>query len=119
VQPHFDHLSCAFAWLVSIGATTSFEVRGVRQEVAYFTSFYMHSLRRGVPQAIRSRAWPRMTRFDYRWHWLVASVVPRFRRLEADTHLIDASLRRIADEARRYASMPCVLPLSTVGGGTG
>ena len=47
VQPCFDRLSCAFARLVSVGATTSFEVRGVRQEVAYFTSFYVsggHSL---------------------------------------------------------------------------
>ena len=99
VQPHFEHLSCAFARIVSIGATTSFEVRGVRQEVAYFTSFYLHSLRRGVPRAIRSRAWPRMTRFEDRWHWLVASVVPRFRRF-SDTPLIDASLRRIFREAR-------------------
>ena len=33
VQPHFDRLSCTFARLVSIGSATSFEVRGVRQEV--------------------------------------------------------------------------------------
>ena len=30
VQPHFDHLSCAFARLVSLGAATNFEVRGRR-----------------------------------------------------------------------------------------
>ena len=41
VQPNFDRLSCAFARLVSIGSATSFEVRGVRHEVAYFTSFYL------------------------------------------------------------------------------
>ena len=33
-----------------------FEVRGVRQEVAYFTSFYLYSLTRGIPQAcVRER----------------------------------------------------------------
>jgi hypothetical protein len=42
----------------------------------------------------------------------VSSVVPRFQRLDADPRLIDASMRRIFDEARDYASMPCVLPLS-------
>jgi hypothetical protein len=41
----------------------------------------------------------------------VASVVPRFRRFDDDPRLIDASLRRILDQARAYASMPCVLPL--------
>ena len=113
VQPNFDRLSCAFARLVSIGSATSFEVRGVRQEVAYFTSFYLYSLTRGIPHALRAQAWPRITRFDDRWRWLVTSVVPRFRRFDADTRLIDASLRRIFDEARVYASTPCVLPLST------
>ena len=110
VQPHFDHLSCAFARLVSIGATTSFEVRGVRQDVAYFTSFYMHSLRRGVPHSVREHRWPRITHFDDRWRWLETTVVPRFRRLDADTRVFGASLQRICDEARDYASIPCVLP---------
>ncbi|MGH3990267.1 MAG: DUF2515 family protein, partial [Pseudonocardiaceae bacterium] len=118
VQPCFDRLSCAFARLVSIGATTSFEVRGVRQEVAYFTSFYLHSLTRGIPHALHAHTWPRITRFDDRWRWLVTSVVPRFRRLDADTRLIGAGLRRISDEARDYASIPCVLPPSTAGGGS-
>ncbi|HYJ70685.1 MAG TPA: hypothetical protein VEX15_23775 [Nocardioidaceae bacterium] len=112
VQPHFDRLSCAFARIVSIGATTSFEVSGVRQEVAYFTSFYLHSLTRGTEHALRTHGWPRITRYDDRWRWLLGSVVPRFRRLDADTHLIDAGLRRIFDEARDYASTPCVVPLS-------
>ena len=53
-----------------------------------------------------------MTRYDDRWRWIVASVVPRFRRFEADTSSIDATLRRIFDEARDYASNPCVLPRS-------
>ena len=112
VQPNFDRLSCAFARLISIGSATTFEVRGVRQEVAYFTSFYLYSLTRGIPQACMRRAWPRITRFDDRWRWIVTSVVPRFRRFDADTRLIDASLRRILDEARDYASIPCVLPRS-------
>ena len=110
VQPNFDRLSCAFARLVSIGSATSFEVRGVRQEVAYFTSFYLYSLTRGFPHALRAQAWPRITRFDDRWLWLVTSVVPRFRRLDADTRLVSASLQRILDEARDLASAPCVLP---------
>jgi hypothetical protein len=112
VQPNFDRLSCAFARLISIGSATSFEVRGVRREVAYFTAFYLYSLTRGIPHALRAQAWPRMTRFDDRWRWLVASVVPRFRRFDADTCLVSASLRRILDEARDFASTPCVLPRS-------
>ena len=83
VQPHFDLLSCAFARLISIGSATSFEVRGVRREVAYFTSFYAYSLTRGIPDAVRAQTWPRITRFDDRWRWLAASVVPRFRRFDA------------------------------------
>ena len=110
VQPNFDRLSCAFARLISIGSATTFEVRGVRQEVAYFTSFYLYSLTRGIPHAVRAQAWPRITRFDDRWRWLVTSVVPRFRRFDADTRLVDASLRRISEEARVYASSPCILP---------
>jgi len=112
VQPNFDRLSCVFARLVSIGSATSFEVRGVRREVAYFTSFYLYSLTREVPHALRAQAWPRITRFDDRWRWLVTSVVPRFRRFDADTRLVDASLRRIFDEARDFASTPCVRPRS-------
>jgi hypothetical protein len=45
--------------------------------------------------ALRAPAWPRITRFDDRWGWLVASVVPRFRRIDADTCLVAATLRRI------------------------
>ncbi|HEV2258939.1 MAG TPA: hypothetical protein VGS06_37970, partial [Streptosporangiaceae bacterium] len=110
VQPSFDRLSRASAWLVSIGSATSFEVRGIRQEIADFTSFYLYSLTRGIPHALRARTWPRITRFDDRWRWLLASVVPRFRRLDAGTHLIDASLRHIIDQARDLASAPCVPP---------
>ena len=76
---------------------------------SYFTSFYLYALTRGIPQALDAHAWPRITRFDDRWRWIVTSIVPRFRRLDADAHLIDASLRRIFDEARDYASNPCVL----------
>jgi len=112
VQPSFDRLSCASARLVSIGSATSFEVRGVRREVACFTSFYLYSLTRGIPHALRARTWPRITRFDDRWRWLVTSVVPQFRRFDADTRLVNASLRHILDEARDFASTPCVLPRS-------
>ena len=109
VQPNFDRLSCAFARLVSMGAATNFEVPGVRQEASYFTSFY---LTRGIPQVVRAHTWPRVTCFDNRWRWLVASIIPRFRRFDADVRLVDASLRGIFDEARDYASNPCVLPRS-------
>lgn len=110
VQPNLDRLSCAFARLVSIGSALTFEVRGLREEVAYFTSFYLYSLTRGIPQALRSRTWPRITRYDDRWRWIVTSIVPRFRRFDADTRVLEASLRRIFDEARDYASNPCVVP---------
>ncbi len=113
VQPNFDRLSCWFARLVSIGAATCFEVRGLRQEVAYFTSFYGYSLTRGIAHDLRARAWPRITRYDDRWRWLETSVVPRFQRFDADPRLIDASMRRIFHEARHYASTPCVPPFST------
>jgi hypothetical protein len=112
VQPNFDRLSCAFARLISIVSATSFEVRGVRREVASFTSFYLYSLSRGIPHALRAPAWPRITRFDDRWRWLVTSVVPRFRRIDADTGLVAASLQRISDEASHLTSAPCVLPRS-------
>jgi hypothetical protein len=116
VQPSFDRLSRASAWLVSTGSATSFEARGMRREVASFTSFYLYSFTRGIPHALRARAWPRITRFDDRWRWLVTSVVPRFRRFGAHTCLVDASLRYIVDQARDFASSPCVLPRSLAGG---
>jgi hypothetical protein len=112
VQPNLDRLSCAFARLFSIGSALTFEVRGMRQEASYFTSFYLYSLTRGIPQALHAQAWPRITRFDDRWHWIVTSIVPRFRRFDSDTRLAETSLRRIFDEARDYASNPCVLPRS-------
>ena len=102
VQPNFDRLSCASAWLVAIGSATSFEVRGVRQEIADFTSFYLYSFTRGLPHALRARKWPRITRFDDRWRWLVTSVVPRFRRFDADTHL---GRRQPATHLRRSARL--------------
>ena len=112
VQPNLDRLSCAFARLFSIGSALTFEVRGVRHEAAYFTSFYLYSLTRGIPQALQAHAWPRITRFDDRWRWVVTSIVPRFRRFDADTSLAETSLHRIFDEARDYASNPCVVPRS-------
>jgi hypothetical protein len=110
VQPGFDRLSCAFARIFSMGSTLNFEVRGLRQELSYFTSFYVYSLTRGIPQALRAHAWPRITRFDDRWRWIETCIVPRFRRFDADSRLVDTSLRRIFDEGRRYASLTCVLP---------
>ena len=58
VHPHFDHLSCAFARLVSLGAATSFEVRGPRVELAYFTSFYLYHSPRYARRP-SAASWPR------------------------------------------------------------
>ena len=80
--------------------------------LAYFTSFYLSSLTRGLPAAARARTWPRITRYDDRWHWITTSVVPQFRRFDADMELADASAQRIFDDAVGYAAMPCVLPWS-------
>jgi hypothetical protein len=110
VQPHFDLLSCSSARLVSLGSATVFEVRGVRHEVTYFTSFYLTALTRGMPHAVRSRTWPLITRFDDRWRWISLSVVPRFRRFDLDAELIGSRIGRILDEARVYATVPCVPP---------
>ena len=110
VQPNLDGLSCAFARLFSIGSALSFEVRGLHDEVSYFTSFYYYALTEGVREVLHARAWPRITRFDDRWRWIVTCIVPRFRRLDLQTPLVDASLCRVFDEARDYASNPCVLP---------
>jgi AAA ATPase domain len=66
----------------------------------------------GIPQLLHAHTWPRITRFDDRWRWIVTSIVPRFQRFDCDTRLAAASLRRIFDEARDYASNPCVLPRS-------
>ena len=119
VQPNFDRLSCAFARLISMGSATRFEVRGVRHEIAYFTSFYLSSATRGSAHTRGAHAWPRITQFDDRWCWLVTSVIPRFRRFDTDTRLIEPSLRRILAEARDYASMPCVPPLPLQSQGQG
>ena len=110
VQPNLDRLSCAFARLFSIGSALTFEVRGMRHEAVYFTSFYLYSLTHGIR---RARAWPRITRFDDRWGWIETGIVPRFRRFDGDVRLADASLGRIFAEARDYASNPCVLPGSS------
>jgi len=112
VQPNLDRLSCAFARLFSIGSALSFEVRGTRNELSYFTSFYLYSFTRGMPRALGTRVWPRITRFDDRWNWIVTSIVPRFQRFDADMHLVDTSLCRIFDEARDYAAHPCLAPQS-------
>ena len=102
VQPNLDRLSCAFARLFSIGSALTFEVRGVRHEAAYFTSFYLYALTRGIPQVLHAHAWPRITRFDDRWRWIVTSIVPRFRRLDGDTR---RGRRQSAPHLRRSARL--------------
>lgn len=110
VQPLFDRLSGTFGRMVSMGSTTTFEVRGLRQQVRYFTSFSAYSLTSGLATALRTRTVRRITRFDDRWRWLAASVVPRFRRLDTDQDLVDRTLGRVLAEAKRYADLPCLVP---------
>ena len=110
VQPLFDGLSGTFARLVSMGSTTTFEVRGLRQQLRYFTSFSAYSLTGGLATALRTRTIPRITRFDERWRWLENIVVPRFRRLDADQDLVNRTLGRVIEEAKRYADLPCLVP---------
>ena len=63
VQPNFDGLSCAFARLVSMGSVTSFEVRGLRQEVdVLHVVLRLLAHAREARSVLRTRAWPRMTR---------------------------------------------------------
>ncbi len=113
VQPHFDRPLVRVRQARLGRRDHELRGAGMRREVAYFTSFYLHALRRGVPHSLGEHRWPRITHFEDRWRWLETSVVPRFRRLEAEPGLIRASLRRIAEEARVYASIPCVPPLSS------
>jgi hypothetical protein len=109
VQPQFDRLSCRFARLVSMGSATTFEVSGLRHELRYFTSFYWSLARHRGPAASRVRGRPLITAFDDRWRWLESGVVPRFRRLDADSSLFDLSLRPIREESLYYTVHPCVL----------
>jgi len=90
-----------------------FPLRLDRDRTGYFTSFYYYALIRGMRQVRQAQAWSRITRFDDRWRWIVTCIVPRFRRLDIHTRLVDASLRRVFDEARDYASNPCILPRSS------
>jgi hypothetical protein len=106
VQPRFDRLSCAYARILSIGSATSFEVHGMRREFVYFTSFYLYSMTRGAPDAMRARTWPRITRFEDRWRWLVGSVVPHFQKFDRE-QLVNVSLERILHDASIAATMPC------------
>ena len=107
VQPSFDRLSSAFARIVSMGSASTFDVRGLRQGLGYFTSFYLYSFTGGVPRVAGASTWPSITRFEDRWPWLSMHVVPRFRRLEADQPMIEASMQRILDEANKLSATPC------------
>jgi len=93
-----------------MGSTTTFDVRGVRSELAYFTSFYLSSIATRAPRVPRAARWPRITNYDDRWSWIVRSVVPKFRRLDTDMRLVDVSLRRIFADGRTYSLLPCVVP---------
>ena len=110
VQPLFDDLSGTFARLISMGATTTFEVRGLRRQIRYVTSFSGYSLTGGLMVALKARAIPRITRFEDRWVWLEARVVPRFRRLDADRDEMKQIIARVVQDTQRYANVPCLVP---------
>lgn len=110
VQPLFDRLSGTFARLASMGSSTTFEVRGLRQEVRYFTSFSAYSVTGGLAAALKAGSVPRITRFEDRWRWLEGSVVPRFRRFDGDPGLVDRTLQRVIEDARTFADSPCIVP---------
>lgn len=110
VQPLFDRLSGTYSRLASMGSTTTFDVRGLRQEIRYFTSFSAFSLSSGLAATLRARAIPSITQFDDRWRWLEGSVVPRFRRLDADLGLVDRTLARVVEDAQRFLDDPCLVP---------
>ena len=119
VQPNFDHLSCAFARIVSIGAVTRFEVRGVRHEIAYSTSFYLNSLTSGLPHACCEREGGPGSRASTTagGGWRRASCPASEGSMltcTCSTPACDASV----EEARLYAAMPCVLPPSPVDAGS-
>ena len=82
----------------------------MRKELAYFTSFYLSSLTRGLPAAAtcahvaEDHPIRRPLALDH--HERGA----QYRRFDADLHLVDASMQRIFEDARGYASTPCVLP---------
>ena len=107
VQPNFDRLSSAFARIVSMGSASTFDVRGLRQGLGYFTSFYLYSFTGGAPRSMGARTWPNIVRFEDRWPWLTTHVVPRFRRFDANQRMIESSMQRILDEANRLAATPC------------
>jgi hypothetical protein len=92
-------ISSRYAWIYKF-LPTCFKWAGM-------AAFASHHVR------LDAQAWPRITRFDDRWPWTVTCIVPRFRRFDVHTRLVDASLRRVFDEARDYASNPCVLPRSS------
>ena len=112
VQPHFDRLSCCVRpiRLDRLGNELRRARRAERGCVLHLVLRLLDHTRNPARRC-GAQAWPRITRFDDRWCWLVTSVVPRFRRFDADTRLVDASLRRIFDEARPYASTPCIHPV--------
>lgn len=100
VQPRYDRLSDRYARLVSIGSATTFDSRGPRRAFAFFTSFFLYTLVRKNPRGLGGRLLPLVTNFDDRWRWLESSVIPRYRRVDADPYVMRTILQRILDHGR-------------------
>ncbi|MDP3949418.1 MAG: hypothetical protein Q8Q19_02035 [Microbacterium sp.] len=101
VQPNYDRLSGRYARVVSIGSATTFDSRGPRQAIEFFTSFFIYALLRKNPRGLHRRMCPLVTDYDDRWRWLESSVVPRFQRVDTAPHVIRAILRRILDHGEK------------------
>lgn len=107
VQPNFDRLSDRYAWIVSMGAATTFDSRGPCHAIESFTSFYFYTLVHTNPSGTNGRVGPLVTNYDDRWRWLVSSVVPRFQRVDANSEVIQAILRPIQDQDHHHLASSC------------
>ena len=93
VQPHFERLSRGFSRLFSAASTLGFQGDRVRSRLNGCGSFYAFCVLQGLgPQRQR----PRITELEHRWDWIERSIVPRFRRFEADDSLVLPKLEAIA-----------------------
>ena len=112
VQPAFLRLSTGFARLFSMGSSLDFEVRGLRQQARYFTSFLAYMLARRAAALLRQGRLPRITHLEHRWDWICGGIVPRFRRLDGQRGEVLSYLEGIVGEARSYREqMTCSLDL--------
>jgi hypothetical protein len=100
-------ISLRYAWIYR-SLPTCFKWAGMAAFASHHIRFALLPLR--VDADRTGYGWPRITRYDDRWRWLMMSVVPRFRRLDANATLIESSLARVVTEACEHLARPCLLP---------